>query len=106
MDVALNGDTVLGVQATNGEIGFTRRGDLRVNATGVIENAAGHLILGEAGPITVPAGQLVSISPDGTVFAESPSQPDVPPLQIGQLMLRDASATPLVRREDGLYEPC
>ena len=105
MDVALNGDTVLGVQATNGEIGFTRRGDLRVNATGVIENAAGHLILGEAGPITVPAGQLVSISPDGSVFAEPPSQPDLPPLQIGQLMLRDASATPLVRREDGLYEP-
>ena len=105
MDVAFNGETVLGVQATNGEIGFSRRGDLRVNATGVIENAAGQLILGEGGAITVPPGQLVSISPDGSVFAESPSQPELAPLLIGQLMLRDASATPLVRRPDGLYEP-
>ncbi|MDA8781620.1 hypothetical protein N9N16_00265 [Porticoccaceae bacterium] len=105
MDVALNDQTVLGVQASNGEIGFTRRGDLRVSVTGVIENAAGHLILGEAGPITVPQGQLVTISPDGTLFAESPAQPDVAPLEIGQLMLRDASAINLVRRDDGLYEP-
>ena len=68
MDVALQGSTVLGVQAQNGEIGFTRRGDLRVSETGVIENAAGHLIMGEQGPINVPPGQMITISPDGAVF--------------------------------------
>ena len=30
MDVALNDATVLGVQADNGDIAFTRRGDLRI----------------------------------------------------------------------------
>ena len=93
------------MQAESGEIGFTRRGDLRVSPTGLIENAAGHLILGEAGPINVPPGQMVSISPDGTVFGSLPSEPNVPPVALGKLMLRDASEMPLARRADGLFEP-
>lgn len=105
MDVALQGKTVLGVQAQNDEIGFTRRGDLRVSATGVIENAAGHLILGEQGPINVPPGQMVTISPDGAVFGSLPSEPETPAVRLGTLMLRDASETPLSRRADGLFEP-
>jgi flagellar basal-body rod protein FlgF len=105
MDVVMNDKTVLGVQAQNGEIGFTRRGDLRVSPTGVIENAAGHLILGEQGPINVPQGQLVTISPDGTVYGQIPNQPDEQPEALGQLLLRDASETPLTRRPDGLFEP-
>ena len=105
MDVALNDKTVLGMQAENGDIAFTRRGDLRVTASGLIENSAGQLVLGEAGPISVPAGQLVSISADGTVYASSLANPENAPIEIGQLMLRDASAMPLTRREDGLFEP-
>ena len=104
MDVALQDSTVLGVQANNGEIGYTRRGDLNISPSGLIENSAGHLILGEAGPINVPAGQMVSISPDGTVFGSLPSEPDTPPVELGKLMLRDASEMPLVRRSDGLFQ--
>jgi|TARA_B100000809_G_scaffold266289_1_gene328282 flagellar basal-body rod protein FlgF len=105
MDIAMTGNTVLGVQADNGDIGFTRRGDLRVTANGVVENAAGHLVLGETGPINVPPGHIVSISPDGTVFGSLPTEPDVPALNLGQLMLRDATEMPLIRRADALFEP-
>tara|TARA_Y100000991_G_scaffold174763_1_gene136683 strand:- start:62 stop:823 length:762 start_codon:yes stop_codon:yes gene_type:complete len=105
MDVALNNATVLGVQADNGDIAFTRRGDLRIAPSGLIENAAGHLILGEGGPINVPPGQLVSISPDGTVFGSLPSEPATPPIELGKLLLLDASEQPLVRRVDGLFTP-
>jgi flagellar basal-body rod protein FlgF len=97
MDVALNDATVLGVQADNG--------DLRIAPSGLIENAAGHLILGEGGPINVPPGQLVSISPDGTVFGSLPSEPATPPIELGKLLLLDASEQPLVRRVDGLFTP-
>jgi flagellar basal-body rod protein FlgF len=39
------------------------------------------------------------------VFGSDPAQPSTtPPLQIGSLMLRDASQTPLQRREDGLFQ--
>ncbi len=105
MDVSMQDSTVLGVQSQDGDIAFTRRGDLRISPLGLIENSAGHLILGENGPINVPPGQLVSISPDGSVFAGLPGEPDVPPVLLGTLLLRDASEMPLTRRVDGLFEP-
>ncbi len=105
MDVAFNDATVLGIQAKDGDIGFTRRGDLRVTSTGLIETAVGDLVMGEGGPITAPPGQIISIAPDGSVFAGSAVDPEEQPALIGQLMLRDASQTPLIRREDGLFEP-
>ena len=84
----------LGIQGDNDEIGFTRRSDLRVAPSGLIENAAGHLILGEGGPINVPPGQLVSISPDGTVFGSLPSEPATPPIELGKLLLLSTSEQP------------
>ncbi len=105
LDISMNDQTVLGVQTADGATAFTRRGDLRINGEGLIENAAGHLILGEGGPISVPLGNILGISPDGTVFASMPSEPNVPAIEVGKLMLRDASETQLVRRPDGLFEP-
>jgi len=105
LDITMNDQTVLGVQTPEGEVAFTRRGDLRVSATGVLENAGGELLMGEGGPITVPAGNLITISPDGTVFSQLPTEPDTDAIALGQLMLRDASTTELVRRRDGLFEP-
>lgn len=105
LDIALQGSTVLGVRAENGELAFTRRGDLHVNPSGVLENGTGRAVMGQGGPITVPPGFLVNINGDGTVYAKDPAQPNTPAAQIGQLMLRDASDQALVRRTDGLYEP-
>ena len=103
-DVALAGAAVLTVQAPNGDLAFTRRGDLRVNINGQLENGSGHLVLGQGGPIAIPPGLSVSINPDGSVYARDPNQPaNVPAQQVGQLGLRDASQVSLARREDGLF---
>ena len=105
LDISMNDHTVLGIQAEGGDIAFTRRGDLKVSPEGVLENALGELIMGEGGPISVPVGNLITISPDGTVFAQLPTEPEAAAVAVGQLMLRDASQTQLVRRPDGLFEP-
>jgi flagellar basal-body rod protein FlgF len=105
MDVAMAGNTVLTVQAPNGDQAFTRRGDLKVNIQGQLENGSGHLVLGEGGPIAIPPGLLVSINPDGSIYARDPAQ--VGPaadVLVGQLRLRDASSVSLARREDGLFK--
>lgn len=105
MDVAMAGSTVLSVQAANGDLAFTRRGDLKVNIQGQLENGSGHLVLGEGGPITIPPGLLVSINPDGSIYARDPAQ--VGPaadVLIDRLRLRDASGVSLGRREDGLFK--
>lgn len=105
LDIAMGGRAVLGVQADGGEQAYTRRGDLRVNAQGQLENGAGHLVLGQGGPIAIPPGFEVSINPDGTVYASDPAQVGVQaPVFIDQLLLKDASAVDLARREDGLFK--
>ena len=105
LDIALSHKTVMGVQAANGQIAFTRRGDLRVNAQGVLETGAGHVVMSQdGGPITVPPGFNLNFTADGRLYASDPNQP--PPVQeqiIGQLMLRDASQVALFKREDGLF---
>ena len=106
MDIAMNQSTVLGVTAANGDLAFTRRGDLRVNSQGVIETGGGHAVRGQNGPITVPVGAMIEISGDGTVWASTPGQgPQVPPVQAGRLLLRDASNVKLERRADTLLQP-
>ena len=105
LDIAMGGATVMGVQSFDGELAFTRRGDLRVNINGSLETGVGHVVLGENGPITIPPGFGVRIDKTGGVFAQDFTQPGVPVEQfIDQILLRDASAQPLGRREDGLYK--
>lgn len=105
MDIAMDGATVMGVQAGNGQLAFTRRGDLRLNAQGILENGQGHPVRGVGGPITVPPGFKVQITKDGSVYATDPGQPAGAGVLVGQILLRDASRQSLVRREDGLYGP-
>ena len=83
LDVALAGDALLTVQAMDGSEAYTRRGDLAVSATGVLENGDGRPVIGEGGPITVPAGAKVSIAPDGGVMVSDPATPDQPPMYLG-----------------------
>jgi len=104
LDIAMQGDSVLAVQAPNGERAYTRRGDLRVSVNGVLETGSGHVVLGEQGPITAPPGFSLRINSDGTVFAVNPVAAGPAAEQpIGQLALRNARGTALTRREDGLF---
>jgi flagellar basal-body rod protein FlgF len=105
LHIAMNDKTVMSVQAANGDLAFTRRGDIRISPEGFLELANGLLVLGEGGaPITAPADSVLTISSDGQVFSSQIQAPDIAPVNIGQLGLRDASGVNLVRRIDGLYE--
>lgn len=105
LHIAMNDKTVMSVQAPNGNTAFTRRGDMRISPDGFLELANGLLVLGEGGaPITAPADSEISIAANGQIFSKLIQTPDVAPVAIGQLGLRDASEVNLVRRVDGLYE--
>ena len=106
LDVAMDAQTVMGVTAPNGELAFTRRGDLKLNGSGVLETGTGALVRGQnGGPITVPPGFFVKISKDGSVYATNPAQVGVAaPVLIDRILLRDASQVSLERREDSLYK--
>ncbi|MDB2653923.1 hypothetical protein N9Y68_03280 [Luminiphilus sp.] len=106
LNIYMRDATVMGVQAPNGQVAFTRRGDLMIDAGGFITTANGHTVLQEGGgPISVPPGADLSIADDGTILATDLAQPTAPPSQVATLLLRDSEGTRLVRRVDGLYEP-
>lgn len=107
MDIAMQEQTVMGIQAKDGTLSFTRRGDLHLNSDGVLENGSYHPVLGEdGGPITIPTGFEVQITDQGDIYARNPAQPlNEPPVLINRIMLRDASQITLMRRPDSLFTP-
>ncbi len=65
LDVGIEGNGYFAIQTPHGTR-YTRNGSFRVARTGELVTAGGDPVLGENGPIRVPAG-AVSISSDGTL---------------------------------------
>jgi len=99
LDVALKGNAWLAVQGLDGTEAYTRAGALDVNAEGLLVTKTGLTVLGDGGPITVPANAQVQIAPDGTLSAATGNGK---PQTLGKLKLVTPEA-PLQRGEDGLF---
>lgn len=106
LDVALEGEALLAFQAPDrqGEI-YSRRGDLRVSASGVIENGEGLAVLGEGGtPISVPPGFSIAIAADGTILARDPATPNAPAEPLDKLRLVNPQGSPLAKGIDSFLK--
>jgi len=99
LDVAMKGNAWLAVQGLDGTEAYTRAGALDVNAEGLLVTKNGLPVLGDGGPITVPANAEVLIGGDGTVSAKTGNGR---PQGIGRLKLVTPEA-PLARGTDGLF---
>jgi len=67
LDVAIEGVGWLVIQGANGEELLTRRGDLKIDANGILSNGVNQKIMGEGGPISIPPFEKLDISADGTI---------------------------------------
>lgn len=105
LDVAVNGQGWIAVQAPDGSEAYTRAGDLRVSPTGVLETGAGHPVLGDGGPITIPDAQELEIATDGTVSVLPVGQAPSTLAVVGRIRLVNPPAGALVKGEDGLMRP-
>lgn len=103
LDVALSGDTMLSVTASDGSEAYTRRGDLSIDPAGLLTNGEGLPVLSGNGPITVPPGAKVTITPDGSVMASDPAQPEAPPQAIARIKLASTTGTAIAKALDGLF---
>src|ERR1043166_3819055 len=72
LDVAMQGDALLAVQAEDGSEAYTRRGDLQVSPTGVVTTGDGHPVLGEGGPLTIPPADSIRIAEDLAIWIVPP----------------------------------
>jgi flagellar basal-body rod protein FlgF len=99
LDVAVQGNSWLAVQSLDGTEAYTRAGSLQLSTEGQLVTPAGLPVLGDGGPITVPANAAVEIATDGNITA---SVGNGRPQQIGRLKLVTPE-TPLERGSDGLF---
>ncbi|MCG7926120.1 MAG: flagellar basal-body rod protein FlgF [Candidatus Thiodiazotropha taylori] len=67
LDVAINGEGYFAVQAPDGSEAYTRRGDLKVDANGLVTNGEGLPVIGNGGPLALPPMERLEIAPDGTI---------------------------------------
>jgi flagellar basal-body rod protein FlgF len=113
LDIALNGEGFLAVQAPDGSEAYTRAGEFRIDASGQLLTMDGLPVLGNGGPIALPPSQAVVIGTDGTIStrpigqeANTLAQIDrlrlVKPLDLAQVV---KGADGLLRQKDGTPMP-
>ena len=102
LDVAIDGDGWLSVQAQDGSEAYTRRGDLQVDGNGLL-TSVGRPVIGEGGPIQVPLGAQVSIGADGTISTLGAGEDPDALVPVGRLKLVNPPAGELARGDDGLF---
>lgn len=105
LDIAVKGDGLIAFQAPDGGEVYSRRGDMRVSASGVLENGEGLPVLGETGaPITVPAGFQIRIADDGSVLGADPAAPNQPAAAFDKIKLVSAEGSPLAKGVDSFLK--
>jgi flagellar basal-body rod protein FlgF len=103
LDIALGGDALLGVQAEDGEEAYTRRGDLQLSASGLLTTGDGHPVLGQQGPISLPASDSIQIDPQGRVLVVPRGGDASQPQEVDQLKLVSPTGSDTVKGLDGLF---
>ncbi len=102
LDVAIQGNGFIAVQAADGTEAYTRAGDFRVDAGGLLVTGAGHLVLGDGGPAAIPPNASLLIGRDGTISVQPLGQgPDTLAI-IDRIKLVDPDTSLLAKGEDGL----
>lgn len=103
LDLFIQGEALMAVQASDGTEAYTRRADLSISPTGTLVNGEGAPVMGDNGPITVPLGSKTTIAPDGVVSVADPAAPDAPPTEVGRIKLAGWQGSPILKGLDGLF---
>ena len=103
LDVALQKDALLAVQAADGEEAYTRRGDLQVTDAGLLVTGEGSPVVGEGGPITIPPNAQVTVSPEGTVSIVPAGGDPKDVQEVDRLKLVSPAGSTIAKGLDGLF---
>uniref|UniRef100_A0A486XVK7 Flagellar basal-body rod protein FlgF n=1 Tax=Rheinheimera sp. BAL341 TaxID=1708203 RepID=A0A486XVK7_9GAMM len=104
LDVAIQGEGWMAVQAPDGNEAYTRAGNLQINAFGMLETASGLAVLGDDGPIQLPVPLAkIEIAPDGTVSALAQGAPADAIELVGRIKLVKPVNSDMEKGTDGLF---
>jgi flagellar basal-body rod protein FlgF len=102
LDVAVNGQGWIAVQAADGSEAYTRAGNLQLDADGNLTDSRGNPVMGTGGPITIPDSATISVGKDGTISSVPMGQGPNTIAAVGQIKLVNPDATQMTEGSDGL----
>ncbi len=104
LDVAVDGDGWIALQAADGNEAYTRSGAMNVDGLGLLRTGSGELVLGDNGPIAIPPFTQIMIGVDGTISVVPQGQGPETMAQAGRIKLVNPDRAQLLKRPDGLVQ--
>ena len=102
LDTAITGDGFFAVQGSDGKEAYSRSGDFTVDSTGALRDGAGRQVLGDGGPISLPAYDALHIGSDGSVTIQPEGQGPEALVQLDRIKLVKPDRGALSKGDDGL----
>ena len=102
LDVAINGEGWIAVQAPDGGEAYTRAGSLQMDVFGILRTSSGLPVLGNAGPIALPPADKIEIGTDGTITFRAQGEAPAVLAEVDRIKLVKPDQAAMHKGEDGL----
>ena len=103
LDMAVQGDGWLAVQAADGTEAYTRNGSLKTDENGLLLTRDGRPVVGDGGQLSIPPGRNIAVGKDGTISLVPDGSEATGLTAIGRLKLVNPPEADLRRGDDGLF---
>ncbi len=103
LDMAIKQEGWFAVQALDGTEAYTRAGDFRTTPQGFLVTGSGLPVMGNAGPISIPPFESLTIGVDGTITIRPVGQAAAQLAQIDRIKLVNPALSELEKGRDGLF---
>lgn len=102
LDIAVDGEGYIAVQAADGSEAYSRAGNLRLTAAGVLLSGSGEPVLGNAGPVSLPPASKIEISTEGIISIIPMGEDEAAMQEVNRIKLVNPPAANLYKGNDGL----
>lgn len=102
LDLAIQGEGYIAIQAPDGTEAYTRAGDLKIDSAGFLKTGAGHSVMGNGGLVSIPPFEKLEIGGDGTISVRPLGQTAATLAAVDQIKLVKPDSKDLVKGSDGL----
>lgn len=102
LDIAIRGKGWFAVESKDGIEAYSRAGELRLSAEGLLQTGDGLTVIGNGGPIALPPAQKIQFGEDGTISMVPLGETGTTLAVVDQIKLVNPSVDLLEKRNDGL----
>ncbi|VAX03718.1 Flagellar basal-body rod protein FlgF [hydrothermal vent metagenome] len=102
LDMAIQGNGWLAVQAPDGQEAYTRAGNLHIESGGLLVTGSGHPVMGNRGPIAIPQAESLEIGVDGTITIRGIGEFANSLTVVDRIKLVKPEEAELIKGKDGL----